>query len=55
MDWQESGDMRLGITRADAEIWALVTQVRGASGWEPAATGGFRPVDSLEPTEVGLA
>jgi hypothetical protein len=36
MIWQESGDMRLGITPVHGEKWALITQVRSEHGWEPA-------------------
>lgn len=54
MYWRESGDMRLGIIRAEGDEWVLVTSVRHGSGWEPASTAGFRAVDSLRPTEAGM-
>jgi hypothetical protein len=53
MTWQESGDMRLGITLIDEGEWTLITQVRGETGWEPAATAGFRALEQLVPTEAG--
>jgi len=45
--------MRLGITRDGGATWALVTEVRHGAEWVPAATAGFRPIDSLESSEAG--
>ena len=53
MTWQESGDVRLSITFIDEREWALTTQVRGETGWEPVATAGFRAVEQFVPTEAG--
>ncbi len=53
MTWQDSGEMRLDSVPVDDKHWALVTQVRSGSGWEPAGTAGFRAVDQLVPSETG--